>query len=544
VTVTLELLFPHLDDLIQTPADVQRLNEAILQLAVQGKLVPQDPQDEPAGALLKRIAVEKAQLLGEDKIRKSKPIPSIELNETPYELPKGWEWVRLGEIVTLWNGRAYSREELLDAGTPIIRIQNLNDGDQWYYSDLNLSPEKYCDTGDLLYAWSGTFGPYIWQGGKSIYHYHIWRVDLYCQLNKLFVFHFLKHISESVRGDAHGVMLLHMTKQGMEQLPFPLPPLAEQKRIVAKVDELFAQTRALEAKLRRAQEAIVVVNRAVLHHLHHAADNATFQLATQILGDHFDLLYTDPRPVTDLRQTILQLAVQGKLVPQDPHDEPAGALLKRIAAEGNQKRLSMVDDEQPYMLPTSWQWVNFGAICDHRLGKMLDKQKNKGEYRPYLRNLNVQWDRIDFEDVQVMRFEPQEFDEYRLRPGDLLICEGGEPGRCAIWEKTDMEMMFQKAIHRARPCGGINPRYLLFHLKADAGNGRLAEYFTGATIKHFTGKALFGYLVALPPLAEQKRIVAKVDELLARCAALERKLGQAQVAGRQLTAAVLQGVVG
>lgn len=432
MTVSLELLFPHLDELIQTPADVQRLNEAILQLAVQGKLVPQDPYDEPAEMLLKRIAVEKAQLLGEDKIRKSKPIPSVELNETPYELPKGWEWVRLGEIVTLWNGRAYSREELLDAGTPIIRIQNLNDGDQWYYSDLNLSPEKYCDTGDLLYAWSGTFGPYIWQGGKSIYHYHIWRVDLYCQLNKLFVFHFLKHISESVRGDAHGVMLLHMTKQGMEQLPFPLPPLAEQKRIVAKVDELFAQTRALAANLRRAEAAIVVVNRAVLHQLHHAADNATFQHAAQLLGDHFDLLYTDPRPVTDLRQTILQLAVQGKLVAQDPNDEPAVELLKRIGVEKErlvaagkikkEKSLPSIDeDDVPFVLPVGWAWVrlsDLAKVIDY--GTSVKADKDFGDI-PILRMNNIRDGKVLLDSLKYVPLEIDDLPRLFLERYDLLF---------------------------------------------------------------------------------------------------------------------------
>jgi type I restriction enzyme S subunit len=173
---------------------------------------------------------------------------------------------------------------------------------------------------------------------------------------------------------------------------------------------------------------------------------------------------------------------------------------------------------------------------------MLDKHKNKGEYRPYLRNINVQWDRIDLSDVQEMRFEPSEFDEYQLRSGDLLVCEGGEPGRCAIWSHMDKVMMFQKAIHRVRPYNGIVPRYLLFHFWADARNGRLEKFFTGATIKHFTGKALADYPIALPPSAEQQRIVTKVDQLMRLCDALEAGLAQAETARRRATAAALQVV--
>jgi len=559
VTLTLAHLFPHFDTLIQTPADIQRLNAAILQLAVQGKLVPQDPQDEPAAVLLERIAAEKARLVAEKIIRKSKPVPLIELDEIPYELPAGWEWLRLVEAGII-NPRNDVEEEQLVSFIPMTLI---NDGilgghesDQRPWKEIRSGFTHFAE-GDVGVAKitpcfqnlkSTVFRELINGVGAGTTELHIFR-PLTGTILPDYVLAFFKtpaFIADGVAKMTGTAGQQRVPRDYIENVLFPLPPLAEQKRIVAKVDELFAQTRALEAKLRRAEEEIVIVNRTVLHRVQTAPDAATFDHAVHTLRDHFDQLTTDPRTLTDLRQTILQLAVQGKLVPQDPQDEPAAVLLERIGNESTlQSHSSMISDEEgPYVLPNSWEWVNFGTICNHRLGKMLDKQKNKGEYRPYLRNLNVQWDRIEFDDIQVMRFEPQEFDEYRLVPGDLLICEGGEPGRCAIWSDPDTEMMFQKAIHCAKPYGGINPRYLLFHLKADAGNGRLAEYFTGATIKHFTGKALASYLIALPPLAEQKRIVAKVDELLARCDALAAKLGAVQVASGQLTAAVLHGVVG
>lgn len=147
-----------------------------------------------------------------------------------------WPSVKLSDCMRLINGRAYLQHELLDEGTPIIRIQNLNGGDRWYYSDLILPENKYCINGDLLFAWSATFGPYIWEGDKSIYHYHIWKIEPYENLDKRYAYHILLWITNSIKRAARGASMLHMTKAGMEQWEIPLPPLAEQKRIAALLD--------------------------------------------------------------------------------------------------------------------------------------------------------------------------------------------------------------------------------------------------------------------------------------------------------------------
>jgi len=156
--------------------------------------------------------------------------------------------LKLGDCVRLINGRAYSQHELLDKGTPVIRIQNLNGGDRWYYSDLKLPEDKYCHDGDLLFAWSASFGPYIWRGDKSIFHYHIWRVIPNELLDKAFAFLLLDWITAKVKEASHGVAMLHMTKAGMEAWLVPIPPIAEQRRIAAILD----QADALRAKRREA----------------------------------------------------------------------------------------------------------------------------------------------------------------------------------------------------------------------------------------------------------------------------------------------------
>jgi type I restriction enzyme S subunit len=163
-------------------------------------------------------------------------------------LAKGWQWRKFGDCVQFINGRAYSQHELLDSGTPVLRIQNLNGGDRWYYSNLKLPDEKYCEAGDLLYAWSASFGPYRFNGPKSIFHYHIWRVVPGSEIDKDFVFYLLDEITAKVKSAARGVAMLHMTKGGIEAWPIPLPPLAEQKRIAAILDAADA----LRAKRREA----------------------------------------------------------------------------------------------------------------------------------------------------------------------------------------------------------------------------------------------------------------------------------------------------
>ena len=174
-------------------------------------------------------------------------------------VPDGWKQRRLGDVLTLLNGRAYKKDELLDQGTPVLRIQNLNGGDRWYYSNLELPSNKYCDDGDLLFAWSATFGPYIWRGSKCIYHYHIWKIELGPELDKGFAYYLLQDITDAVKAAGRGISMLHMTKGGMEDWLVYLPPLDEQRRIAGILDQADAlrrlRARALD-KLNTLGQAI------------------------------------------------------------------------------------------------------------------------------------------------------------------------------------------------------------------------------------------------------------------------------------------------
>jgi len=344
-----------------------------------------------------------------------------------------------------------------------------------------------------------------------------------------------------------GTANVSLTVAKIGDVPVPLLPISAQR----KVDELMALCDRLETRQADAESAHAQLVQTLLDSLTQASNATDFAANWQRLAEHFHTLFTTERSVEPLKQTLLQLAVMGKLVPQDPNDETASDLLKRIAEEKSrlvregklkkQKSLPEVDEEEkPYALPSGWKWVRFDSISNTRLGKMLDKAKNKGELRPYLRNTNVQWFNFEIDDLKSMRFEEHELDEYRVIPGDLVICEGGEPGRCAVWEGDIEDMFIQKALHRARPWLGISPFFLQFCLRTATNSGYLNQFFTGATIKHFSGEKLAKYPVPLPPLSEQHRIVAKVNQFMALCDQLKTRLTQSRQLADQLSTTLVE----
>ncbi len=577
VTLTCAHLFPHFDTLIQTPADIQRLNETILQLAVQGKLVPQDPGDEPAGVLLERIAVEKARLLEVGTLGKEKQLSPISEDEVACELPRGWAWARLGDAILAVQtgpfGSTLHKSDYVENGTPVVNPANIQDDGIRILPNMMIGDNtlkrlsRYIlEQGDIVMGRRGEMGRCSlvtereagWLCGSGSFV-----LKTSSEIFQPFLVMMIRAPKSRayLAGGSVGATMNNLNHRILNNMVVALPPLAEQKRIVAKVDELFAQTRALEAKLRRAEEEIVVVNRAVLHRVQSAPDAATFAHAVHTLRTHFDPLTTDPRTLTDLRQTILQLAVQGKLVPQDPDDEPAGVLLERIGVEkerlvagGRMKKEKLPppinEDEIPFTLPMGWEWARLGWLV---------KSMTNGLYKPSgfytdrgiisLRMFNIQDGIINLDGAKRLEVTPEELNNYVLEKGDLLINRVNSKelvGKAALIEATGENMVFESMNIRVRLMEKANlSEYVNLLLRSSY----IQEAFRGLA-KQAIGQASINQLqiaslpIPLPPLAEQKRIVAKVDELLARCDALAAKLGAAQVAGGQLTAAVLHGVVG
>ena len=297
----------------------------------------------------------------------------------------------------------------------------------------------------------------------------------------------------------------------------------------------------LKVKLPRLPEQLRIANRLDLFYSEH------IKLMCEIT--HQESL------LSKLKQAILQEAIQGKLTTawrkENPEVEPASQLLERIRKEKQlliaEKKLrkekplpSINSEEIPFEIPESWQWCRLGEIASHSLGKMLDKLKNKGELMPYLRNLNVQWFSFQLNNLNHMRFEDHELEKYMVGRGDVVICEGGYPGQAAVWEQ-DEPVMFQKALHRVRFISrSLDSRLFVYFLKLADGAGFLSTYFTGASIKHFTGNSLHRFLTPLPPQAEQAIIIERIEALMASCRQLEAEIKQSRSHAENIVRAVLK----
>ncbi len=298
----------------------------------------------------------------------------------------------------------------------------------------------------------------------------------------------------------------------LQDFPIPLPPLAEQKRIVAKIRELFSELEAGEESLRVARRQLGVYRQSLLK---------------QAFEGHLTAKWRTDNP--DKLESSSQLLARIQSARQSHYEQQ----LKDWEAKLRKWELSSKEDRKPtkasrpipsselkpsdelplHILPDSWIWLRFdSAYSESVLGKMLDAEKNRGVPRPYLRNINVRWGKFDLEDLLLIRIEETEIDRYQVCPGDLVICEGGEPGRCAVWPKNRKQVVFlQKALHRIR-FPGVVSTYYIEHLMSFMADTKLLEtHFTGTTIKHLTGEGLAGVPVPICSIPEQQEIVRLLD---------------------------------
>ena len=338
----------ELGHIANAPGGVSKLREMILALAVQGSLVTQDPADTSATNQVSEIRRLSSLQRFDGKRRRTNGHNSAFIPDPTNLLPAGWSSVRICDIVRVLNGRAYSKQELLDSGTPVLRVGNLFTSHKWYFSDLELEDDKCCENGDLLYAWSASFGPFIWSGERVIFHYHIWKLDLFSTelLNKQYLYTYLLEKTQEIKASGHGISMAHMTKEKFEQLVVPLPPLKEQSRIVAKVDELMALCDQLEAQQQQRRSLQNKLRQSTLQAVAAATTPHELQATWARLADNFGPLFDAPDDVKALRDAIFELAMRGVLLPN--------ATMDVVASE----------DELPG-LPTGWGWKTLGELSEY-----------------------------------------------------------------------------------------------------------------------------------------------------------------------------------
>lgn len=568
------LLTDNLPLLAGAPNGIKKLRELILELAVRGKLVPQDPNDEPANELLKQIAEEKGRLVAEGKIKKQKPLAEVGEEAEPFGLPAGWKWSSLAQVAFV-NPRNAAADSLQISFVPMTfigtRFDDQHGQEPRLWGELKQGFTHFAE-GDIGVAKitpcfenskACVFSNLVNGLGAGTTELHIVR-PITGTLDPRYVLAYLKSpqfllVGETKMTGTAGQKRL--PKDFVEANPFPLPPLAEQHRIVAKVDELMALCDRLEAQQVDADGAHAQLVQALLDNLTQASDATDFAANWQRLAEHFHTLFTTEASIDALKQTLLQLAVMGKLIPQEPNDEPASELLKRIHSEKHrlistskirkQKELATeVLALPPYTIPTGWVWQTLDEVM-HVTGGITLGRKLAGRKlvsKPYLRVANVQRGHLDMRQIKEIEVPEDEIDKYLLQHGDLLITEGGDwdkVGRTAKWGNELPQCMHQNHVFRARAMTTEwEPRWAEMYLNSATAR----DYFAGSS-KQTTNLAsinmtqLRSCTLPIPPLAEQRRIIAKVDEFMALCYQLKARLTQARQLNEQLAIALVEQAV-
>ena len=457
--------------------DTKKLRQKILDLAIRGKLVPQDPSDEPASVLLERIKAEKERLIKEGKIKRSKKTAKTSdtphYGNVPFEIPDNWEWTTINAISkSILYGVSESAKT--NGKYRLLRITDIqNNSVQWDsvpYTDFDENKVKsyLLSEGDILFARTGaTVGKsYLVQelAEEAIYASYLIRVQTYDAVLPQYVkFYFESgYYWEQIEQGSVGVGQPNVNGTILGNLHIPIPPMHEQYRIVSEL------------------------------------------LKWMGIIDVIELGKTDLQTIIkQAKSKILDLAIQGKLVAQDPSDEPASELLKRI-----NPKAEITCDNAHY--PKVWQKTILGDIFNHNTGKSLNSSNKEGIMKDYLTTSNVYWNKFDFSVIKQMPYKESELDKCTVTKGDLLVCEGGDIGRAAIWN-YDFDICIQNHIHRLRPKGELCVAfyyYILLYLKENNLIGG-----KGIGLLGLSSNALHKIDVPLPPIEEQYRIVQKIEEL-------------------------------
>ena len=467
----------------------QDLKNAILQLAVQGKLVPQDPNDEPASELLKRIEAEKAALIKAGRIKKDKTLTDLSADDLPFDIPESWRWLKLGSICQLMDG-----EKKKGISYPYLEAKFL----RGKAAATMLNEGKYVTKGTRLILVDGENSGEVFSATEDGYMGSTFKVLFFPQeLFAGYVLYFLQFKQLAFRNNKTGSAIPHLNKELFFNMPFPVPPLAEQKRIVAKIEELMP----LVEEYGKAEERLTALN-------------AEFP--------------------DKLRKSILQQAIQGKLTERDPADEPASELLKHIRAEkerlikeGKIKKEKplppITEEEMPFEIPENWEYVYLSELATGQITYGIIKL---GEEDPHgvkvLRCSDVKPGWINPAGIRTVKKSlSDDYSRTILQGGEIVINVRGTLGGCAIVPNDFAGYNVAREVAVLPLTKQISMEFILFVLLSPMFDQYLTNNLRGVAYKGLNIELLSSLLVPLPPLAEQQRIVERVNELLALCDGLK-----------------------
>jgi type I restriction enzyme S subunit len=559
-----EILLQHFENVSEAPDAVPRLRELILHLAVKGKIVEHDRDDQSREILAKALKTgidDLANKCNRCRWAASKPVNDTEKNLMPYS----WTWARVNDTGLYVNGIAFKPTDWKTEGFPIIRIQNLsNPTKELNYAQGKFPKENIVCKGDLLVSWSATLDAFVWDREEAILNQHIFKVIVNERaLDRAFLYWLLKHtIRELAESDhAHGLAMKHINRGPFLAHPVAIPPLAEQHRIVAKVDELMKlcdELEATQAKRERRRDRLVA---ATLHGLNNSEANdengetLSFEESARFYFNHIPRFTTHSEHIQQLRQAILNLAVRGKLVPQDPNDEAVISLLNRIAIEqcssikdgGLKKQAgSFKLKNTPHSIPSAWHWVSLADLIIFGPQNGVSPKKTSNEKAPKALTLTAttsgNFDAAHYKHVEL---HPANSANYWLYPGDVLFQRGNTReyvGIAAIFNGPQRSFVFPDLMIRVRFSKSLDLRYIHMALISPPLRYYFSTQATGAssTMPKISQGVVLNTPIPLPSLAEQHRIVARVDELMKLCDELEARITTTSTTRCQLLEATLK----
>ena len=489
--------------------NAQQLRNSILQEAIEGRLVPQDPNDEPASVLLDKIRAEKKRLFKEGKLKKKdleeKPISDEDI---PFEIPKSWEWCRFSTYLDVRDGTHDSPKYYLE-GVPFVTSKNLSEGKIDFSTckfisnedHIKFSARSYVEDGDILFAMIGSIGnPVIVRKDREFSIKNVALFKRYAShlVNENYLYYYLSFIQHEFKKIASGGVQSFLGLNFFRDWMFPLPPLAEQKRIVAKIEELLPKVE----EFGKAQDALNKLN--------------------EELPDR-------------LKKSILQEAITGRLVPQDPNDEPASVLLDKIRAEKKQlvkegklkkkdlEETPISEDEKPFDIPESWEWCKLNDLCIFlSRGKSPSYSDVPTNYPVFAQKCNLKDGGISLEQARFLKPETVSKwqEEYHLRTDDVLVNSTGTGTVCRTRlfnENCLGKYPFtvpDSHVSVVRTSDNISSAYICFLFNSKLYQDYWEDRLAGSTNqKELYIGVLQNTIIPLPPLAEQKRIVAKIEEV-------------------------------
>ncbi|EKL5482021.1 restriction endonuclease subunit S [Escherichia coli] len=541
---------------------IKKLRELILELAVRGKLVPQDPNDEPASELLKRIAAEKAELVKQGKIKKQKPLPEISEEEKPFELPQGWEWVRLGDFTNIIRGITFPGNEKSQFQAPgkiaCLRTANVQEQIDWddliYISDSFVKrDDQYLQEHDIVMSMANsrelvgkvalaslpdnskfTFGGFLSVLRPLVVNEIYLMALLRCETYK----------SQLIESASQTTNIANISLAKLNPLPVCIPPAKEQIHIVKKMNELMSLCDQLEQQSLTSLDAHQQLVETLLGTLTDSQNAEELAENWARISEHFDTLFTTEASVDALKQTILQLAVMGKLVPQDPNDEPASELLKRIAQEKaqlvkegkikKQKPLPPIsDEEKPFELPDGWEYIYLNDICSLITDGTHQTPKYTTEGRPFISAQCVKPFKFMPENCRYVSEEDHNLYIKNRNPEqqDILLSRvGAGIGECAVID-TDLEFSIYVSTALIKPVKKyINSQYICIWLNSPIGRLFSSNYTYGKEVSqgNLNLSLIRTFVISLPPYLEQQLIVDKTLEYLEICEKLKFRIQSAK----------------